>query len=278
MVKLLCYDSILRKEAIFMNPSSLVAKVILFTSCKGGVGKSTVCANLAMAVANRGKRVLLIDCDFGNRCLDLVAGFSDEVVYDISDIAFGRIPCERAIVQDRRSENLYFLAAPYSFDNKMDNFLFRSAVKKLTALELFDFIFIDTPGGIGTPLAFAACVADTAYIVVEPTRAAIRAAERTSEFLSQKGVGKRRLIVNKLTGSSVKKAKDEIIPIIDSTSVKLLGVIPYDPELISAGNQGILIDEILSLNVTHAFDNLAARTLGEGRKLFAGIKRLRKLK
>ena len=74
------------------------------------------------------------------------------------------------------------------------------------------------------------------------------------------------------------KAKKEIISIIDTTSVKLHGVIPYDPELISAGNQGILIDEMLSFNVTNAFDNLAARTLGEGRRLFAGIKRLRKLK
>lgn len=261
-----------------MNPTPLVTKVILFTSCKGGVGKSTVCANLAMAVANRGKRVLLIDCDFGNRCLDLVAGLSDEVVYDISDVAFGRIPCERAIVQDRRSENLYFLAAPYSFDNRMNTFAFRSAVRKLIAMESFDFIFIDTPGGIGEPLLFAASVADTAYIIVEPTRAAIRAAERTSEFLSQKGVGKRRLIVNKLSGGSVSKAKKDIISIIDSTSVKLHGVIPYDPELISAGNQGILVNEMLSFNVTNAFDNLAARTLGEGRRLFAGIKRLRKLK
>lgn len=261
-----------------MNATPLVTKVILFTSCKGGVGKSTVCANLAMAVARRGKRVLLLDCDFGNRCLDLVAGFSDEIVYDISDIAFGRIDCERAIIQDRRSEHLFFLAAPYGFDNGMNTFAFRAAVKKLTSLERFDFIFIDTPGGIGEPLLFAASVADTAYIVVEPTRSAIRAAERTSDFLSQRGVAKRRLIVNKLAGTSVRKAKKEIISIIDTTSVKLHGVVPYDPELISAGNGGILIDEIFSFNVTNAFDNLAARTLGEGRRLFAGIKRLRKLK
>lgn len=261
-----------------MAQQPLITKVILFTSCKGGVGKSTVCANLAMAVARRGKRVLLMDCDFGNRCLDLIAGLSDEVVYDVADVAFGRISCERAIVRDSRSENLFFLAAPYGFDNRMNTFTFRAAVRKLTAMEAFDFIFIDTPGGIGAPLLFAASVADTAYIIVEQTRSAIRAAERTSEFLSQKGVGKRRLIINKLTGSSVRKAKKEIVSIIDSTSVKLHGIVPYDPELISAGNRGILVDEMLSFSVTNAFDNLAARTLGEGRRLFAGIKRLRKLK
>ena len=253
-------------------------KVILFTSCKGGVGKSTVCANLAMAVAMRGKRVLLIDCDFGNRCLDLVAGFSDEVVYDINDVASEKIECESAILHDKRCENLHFIAAPLGFDQTMDPQTFRSTVNKLTETGNFDFVFIDTPGGIGEPLKFAADVADTAYIVVEPTRAAIRAAERTSDYLAQKGVGKRRLIVNKLSGGSVRRAQKEIISIIDTTSVKLHGVIPYDPALILAGNRGILIDEIRSFNVTNAFDNLAARTLGEGRRLFANIKRLRKLK
>jgi septum site-determining protein MinD len=256
----------------------LATKIILFTSCKGGVGKSTVCANLAMAVAKRNRRVLLIDCDFGNRCLDLVAGFTDSVVYDISDVVFNRIDPLRAILQDKRCENLYFIAAPHGFNHIMELAAFRNAVKKLTEAGNFDFVFIDTPGGIGEPLRFAAAVADTAYIVVEPTRAAVRAAERTSDYLALKGVGKRRLIVNKLAGGSIRKAKKEIISIIDTTSVKLHGVIPYDPELIFAGNKGALVDEILSFNVTNAFDNLAARTLGEGRRLFANIKRLRKLK
>ena len=259
-------------------PPRLSTKIILFTSCKGGVGKSTVCANLAMAVARRNRRVLLIDCDFGNRCLDLVGGFTDAVEYDISHVVFNKIDYKRAIVQDRRCENLFFIAAPHGFDHCMNLYAFRSAVRKMTEAGNFDFVFIDTPGGIGEPLKFAAGVADTAYIVVEPTSAAIRAAERTSDYLALKGVGKRRLIVNKLAGGSVRKAKKEIISIIDTTSVKLHGVIPYDPELIFAGNKGVLVDELLSLNVTNAFDNLAARTLGEGRRLFANIKRLRKLK
>lgn len=253
-------------------------KIILFTSCKGGVGKSTVCANLAMAMAKRGSRVLLIDCDFGNRCLDIVAGMSDHVIYDIGDIAFGSISCERAILADSRSENLFFLAAPYGFDTRIHTFSFKSAIKRLMDYGKYDFIFMDTPGGIGEPLRYASCVADTAYIIVEPTAAAIRAAERTADYLSLRGVSRRRLIINKMTGTSVKKAKDEIISIIDSTSVKLIGVVPYDSELIRAGNSGTLVDEMLSFNVTHAFDNIAARTLGEGRRLFAHIRRLKKLK
>ncbi len=261
-----------------MEPTSQNTHVILFTSCKGGVGKSTVCANLAMAVAKLGKRVLLIDCDFGNRCLDIVVGLSDRVIYDIADVAFGRVPFQRAVVRDSRTPNLSFIAAPYGFDNRMNTFSFRSAVKKISAGGDFDFIFVDTPGGIGEPLAFAASVADTAYIVVEPTRAAIRAADRTSEFLAYKGVRRRRLIINKMTGGPVKKAMNDIISIIDSTSVKLIGIVPYDPELVRAGNEGILVDQMLSFNVTHAFDNIAARTLGENRKLFYKIKKLKTLK
>ncbi len=253
-------------------------QVILFTSCKGGVGKSTVCANLAMAIAKRDRRVLLIDCDFGNRCLDLITGMSDDVVYDISDIAFGRIPMERAILHNRKNKNLYFIAAPYSFDNRMNTFAFKAVVKRLVDSGAYDFIFVDTPGGIGEPLMFAAGVTDTAYIIAEPTRAAIRAADRTSEFLATRGVRRRRLIINKLAGGSVEKAKEEAVSIIDSTSLRLLGIVPYDSEIIRAGNQGVMMDEMISFNITRAFDNIAARTLGESRKLFDGIRKLRKLK
>jgi septum site-determining protein MinD len=259
-------------------PKSPETRTILFTSCKGGVGKSTVCANLAMAMAAMGQKILLIDCDFGNRCLDIIMGLSDDAVYDIGDAVLGRVSPEDAIVKDARSDGIHFIAAPYNYSSRMGKSAFAETVRGFAEKGEYDYIFIDTPGGIGEPLRFAAGVADTAFIVVEPTRAAIRAAERTSDYLAQKGVGKRRLIINKLSGGSVRKAGNEILSIIDTTSVKLHGVIPYDPALILAGNRGILIDEIRSFNVTNAFDNLAARTLGEGRRLFANIKRLRKLK
>ena len=151
-----------------ITSTPISTQVILFTSCKGGVGKSTVCANLAMAVAKRGRRVLLIDCDFGNRCLDLITGLSDEVIYDISDIAFGRIPMERAILRDRRNPNLFFIAAPYSLENRMNTFAFKSVVKRLVSTASYDYIFVDTPGGIGEPLMFAAGVAE--FLIKEGTK------------------------------------------------------------------------------------------------------------
>ena len=253
-------------------------KVILFTSCKGGVGKSTVCANLAMSVALLGKRVLVIDCDFGNRCMDILLGLSDEALYDIGDVIFGRVTPERAVIADRRSKNLFFVPAPYSFDSRFTAFAFRRAVAEYRDSGRYDFIFIDTPGGVGEPLLLSASVADTAYIIVSPSRAAIRAAERTASFLYTKGVSRMRLIVNKLSGRSVKAGKRDVLEMVESASVRLIGAVPYDPEVIYAGNDGALTDELFSHNITNAFENIARRTLGESVPLFYHIRKLKEIK
>ena len=253
-------------------------QVVLFTSCKGGVGKSTVCANLAMAMATLGQRILLLDCDFGNRCLDIIMGLADEALYDIADIALDRVPAEEAIIEDKRNKNVHFIAAPYSLGSNIRKSAFQKIVKDLASSGKYDYIFIDTPGGLGEPLELAASVADMAYIIVAPTRAAIRAAERTGIYLYQKGIRRERLIINKFYGRSIKKAKEEVISFIDETSIKLIGVVPYDTSLIYAGNAGQLIDEILNNNISHAFENIAYRTMGQSRPLFCNIKKLKKLR
>lgn len=257
---------------------SNLAEAILFTSCKGGVGKSSVCANLGMSLALTGKRVLLVDCDFGNRCLDIVTGLSDSVLYDISDVVCGRIPFSRAVIRDSRSPNLYFLAAPFSFDNGMRQGAFRNVMKGIIESGEYDFVFFDTPGGVGEPLYFASSVADAAYIIVSPSKASVRAADRTADFLYSRGITRQRLIVNKVTGGSVSRAKDEITSIIDGTSVRLIGAVPYEPEIIRAANDGKLVDELYSVSVTRAFDNIAQRTMGEFRPLFYKIHKLKRIK
>ncbi|MBQ9510768.1 MAG: P-loop NTPase [Clostridia bacterium] len=254
------------------------ARIILFTSCKGGVGKSTVCANLAMSVALSGKDVLVIDCDFGSRCLDIVAGFSDRAVYDISDAVVGRVPPEKVVVKDNRCEHLSFIAAPYSVDAQMNLFLFKRTIAAYATSGRYDYIFIDTPGGAGDPLLYASAVADTAYIITSSTKVSVRAADKTASFLYDKGVKRLRLIINKVTGTSAKKAKDELISVIDGAAVKLIGAVPYDPELIRAGDEGKLTDELYSTNLTRAFDNIARRTEGEQVPLFYKIRRLKRLK
>ena len=260
-----------------MSETTRAARTILFTSCKGGVGKSTVCVNLAMSLAMRGKRVLMIDCDFGNRCLDILTGLSDEAVYDIGDVMMHRVPHFRAVVKDGRNKNLSFIAAPGDFNFNVSAAAFRAAVRFYADSGEYDFVFLDTPGGIGEPLMFAANVADTAYIVVSPTRAAVRAAERTAYFLYTKGVKNERLIVNKITGKNPEDAKKTILSVIDSSRVRLIGAVPYEPELIAAGDNGTLTDELLSEPVTRAFDNIAQRMLGFDVPLFYKIKRLRRI-
>lgn len=259
-----------------MSQTSIGTQIILFTSCKGGVGKSTVCANLAMSMAMLGKRVLLIDCDFGNRCLDIVTGLSGRAIYDIGDVLMHRIDADRAIVKDDRNENLFFIAAPYSFDFRVSAAAFRAAVHHYADSGNYDFIFLDTPGGVGEPLMFAANVADTAYIVVSPTRAAVRAADRTATFIYGRGVKRQRLIVNQITGKNIKTAKEDILSIIDASRIRLIGAVPYDRELIIAGDDGILTDELMSEPVTRAFDNIARRTLGISVPLFNKIRKIKR--
>ncbi|MBQ0126322.1 MAG: P-loop NTPase [Clostridiales bacterium] len=254
------------------------AKIILFTSCKGGVGKSTVCANLAMSMATLGKKVLVIDCDFGDRCLDIIAGFSDSALYDIGDVLSHRISPERAVIRDARNENLFFVAAPYNFETHISPAVFRTVILSYANSGNYDFIFLDTPGGIGEPLLCAANVSDIAYIIVSPTKTAVRAADKTAAFLYGKGVGRQRLIVNEVTGKNVAFAKETILSIIDDSKVKLVGAVPYDSELIYAGNHGLLTDELYSETVTRAFDNIARRTLGFSIPLFHKIKKIKRLR
>ena len=259
-----------------MNDNELKTKIILFTSCKGGVGKSTVCANLAMTMAQKGLKILMIDCDFGNRCLDLISGI--DAVYDFGDVISGRIDASRAIVRDKRCPSLHFIAAPNSFDMGVSIAAFRSAIGTLSDLGGYDYIFLDSPGAVGPMLTLASNVADMAYIIVEPSRTAIRAAEHTAAYLYGKGIRMQRLIINKLTGKSISEAKKQIIYMIDASRVRLIGVVPFDGEILRASEGGKLTDELYSVAITRAFDNIAERTLGKNVALFHGIRKLKTIK
>ena len=253
-------------------------KVILFTSCKGGVGKSTICANIAMTIALKNKKVLLIDCDFGSRCLDIISGIENSSIYDIGDVVLGRVSVDKAIIHDKRNKNLYFLSAIVNPEMSIDIVSFKRMIGLLIRSNMYDYIFIDTPGGIGQPLKYACSVSEWAFIITNQTTASIRAADRTADFLYSNGVRNLRLIINKMTANNIKEARDEIISIIDEASVKLIGVIPYDKEIIKCGNKGILVDGMKSKLAIQAFDNVSERVLGHQCILFKNIKKINKLK
>lgn len=246
-------------------------KVILVTSCKGGVGKSTVAANLAMSLAKRGKRTLLIDCDLSNRSLDLILGCEDSVLFDISDVVTGKCELSRAVLTDPRMGLLFFVAGPSFYDGGMTVSDFGRTVRE--ARENYEYIIIDTPGSVGEAIKLAASDADMALIVASHQPTSQRAAEKTDVTLAELGIEDRRLIINSFDAEAVLSGtRPGIIDIIDKTRVQIIGVVPYSRPLAIMQEDGLLSCERKKLDTTVAFDNIAARVCGESIPLMQGFK------
>ena len=246
-------------------------KKILVTSCKGGVGKSTVSANLALWLAMLGKKVLLCDLDFGNRCLDLILGMEDRVIYDICDAASGRVPPERAILQDDRCERLWFISAPYSYIKRLDSRTFSAFLDRADRIFNFDYIIMDSPCGNDFMLEVAASVADSAFIITMPHATSLRSAGKTGSMLTRMKVGNQRLIINHFsTDGSKRGIKNDYrtsIKLIDQTRIRLIGVVPESKRLVSLQDEGRLADEAGSSNAAVAFENIARRVMGQNVRL-----------
>ena len=252
-------------------------RIIMVTSCKGGVGKSTVSANLAIKLALDGWRTLLIDCDFGVRSLDLIMGLEDRVIFDITDIILHGIAPEKAIIQDSRSENLYFCAAPYDYETDLDHDEFKKAIRNIGAQMNFDYIIIDTPGDTGSPLRLAASASDEALVVSTYQPASIRAAERTGILLEESGVKSRKLIINCFHSDGKEfQGQPGLLEVIDKTSIQLLGIIPFDSRLSDKQAQGEDVFTIPSCNAAEAFTNIAIRLTGRTVPLFTGFKKIKR--
>ncbi len=259
-------------------------KIILITSCKGGVGKSTVTANLGYYLAASGHRTLLIDCDFGNRCLDLILGCEDEMLYDICDVCAGRIDMADAAVTDRRSSNLLAVAAPYVDTDGCgaeipDKALFCSKLRAAGESMQLDYILIDTPGALGAPLELAAAAADMGIIVSTHHPTAIRAADNTASALCALGVSDCRMIINCFDSDAV-LCGDRAGPVemIDRALLPLIGVIPYDAAFALGGEKGRLACELRCKNVRASLSNIACRIDGKNIPLFIGWKKIRRKK
>lgn len=252
-------------------------RIIMVTSCKGGVGKSTVSANLGIRLALDGYRTLIIDCDFGVRSLDLIMGLEDEVIFDITDIILRGISPEKALIKDSRSENLYFCAAPYSYDTELDPIAFSNALRNIGLSMNFDYIIVDTPGDTGSPFRLAASAADTALVVSTYQPASIRAAERTGILLEECGVTDRRLIINCFhTNGKEFEGQPGILEIIDKTYIQLLGIIPYEDRLTDAQSRGNDIFTIPNSNAAYAICNIAQRLTGRTVPLFTSFKKIKR--
>ena len=259
-------------------------RTILITSCKGGVGKSTVTANLGYYLAEAGSRVLLVDCDFSNRCLDLILGAESSGLYDISDVCRGTVSMSVASVADRRSSGLFSVSAPYLDPFSPDDSIpeeesFKAALETAARDMELDYILIDTPGALGKPLELASSVSDTALIVSTHHPTALRAADSSASALYSLGLRNCFLIINEFDADSVLVGnRVGIIEMIEKAVLPTIGIIPFSEEFAIGGEHGQLASDLDCRNVTSAFRNIAARISGNSVPLFKGWKNISRKK
>lgn len=244
---------------------------ILVTSSKGGIGKSTVSLGVAAALAARGRRVLLADCDAGNRCLDLMLGLQDRVLYDWSDAAAGRCAPEDALLAVPEREGLLFCAAP---QEAADPGALPETLEALARAAEAEFVLCDTAGSGAIVRAVASGFADGALVIATQQPAAIRAAEHTAALMEEWGRLPCRLVISAFEESAAEgRERAGLIEIIDRTHVRTVGVVPRDRALLLSQEAGRLPDA--RMRAGRAFDNIAGRLTGENIRLFSGIRHIR---
>ena len=254
------------------DSGSRKTKIITVTSLKGGVGKSTVTANLGYSLALRGKQTLVIDCDFNIRNLDLIMGLEDRVVYDFGDAVRGGVKAEKAVIRDPRSEYLSMCAAPYTDFQIPSEQAFSAVIDELSSSGRYDFIVIDTPGDSGTVMKLAVGCSDVAIIVTTHNPASLRAAERTGALVQSFGARESFLVINNFSYSETKLGYfPGILSVIDRAGIGLLGIIPDDETIQRYQEDGILVAQTGLVECKAAFTNIAARICGEDVPLFAGF-------
>lgn len=260
-----------------------MGEAIVITSGKGGVGKTTTTANLGAALAQRGKRVALVDADIGLRNLDVVLGLENRIVYDLVDVVEGFCRLRQALIKDKRFEGLYLLPASQTRDkNAVSPQQMRELVAQLK--EEFDFVLIDCPAGIEQGFKNAVAGADAAIVVTTPEVSAVRDADRVIGLLESEEMPSPRLVVNRLRPAMVRRGDMmDVDDILEILAVDLLGIVPEDEQIIVTTNRGEPAVATGNSRAGRAYRNIARRLLGEevpvGEELEDGglMSRLRRL-
>lgn len=237
-----------------------VGKIIIVTSGKGGVGKSSVAAGLGAAMARRGKRVLLVDMDIALRSLDLILGVGNRAVFDWGDLLQLRVKDKQCLMPVEGYDGLYVLPAPVKLDFNFNVFEVRKLFKAIS--KEFDYLFMDSPAGIGRGFDMAALPAEQALIVATPDPICIRSAAKVSRILDVKNVTSQRLIINRFRATPVQKGRlPDIDSVIDGTAVRLVGIVPEDPNIVYSAAKGRPIP--YAAPAAKAFDRIARRMENE---------------
>lgn len=252
-----------------------MAEIIVVTSGKGGVGKTTSSASLANGLARRGKKVVVIDFDVGLRNLDLIMGCERRVVYDFVNVVQGEASLRQALIKDKRFDNLFVLAASQTRDKDA---LTREGVEKVLkdlADDGFEYILCDSPAGIEKGAFLAMYFADQAIVVVNPEVSSVRDSDRILGLLASKTrkaeTGERvreHLLLTRYNPDRVEKG--EMLSIADVEEVlgiKTLGVIPESSDVLDASNKGEPVILAAESSAGQAYDDAVARLLGEDRPM-----------
>jgi septum site-determining protein MinD len=242
-----------------------MSRIIVITSGKGGVGKTTVTANLGMTLAKMGHRVALVDGDFGLRNLDLLLGLENRVIYTAVEVLAGECRLDQALVRDKRQPGLVLLPAT---QNRKAEMITPNHMKWMVGelANQFDFVLIDSPAGIEMGFKNAIAAAQEALIVTTPEISAVRDADRVIGLLEANNISPARLIVNRLRPKMVDASEMmSVEDVSEILAVQLIGVIPEDERVITSTNRGepLVLETNSTSKAAQAFDNIAHRLCGE---------------
>lgn len=239
-----------------------MARVIVITSGKGGVGKTTTTSNIGVGLAMKGNKVLLIDTDIGLRNLDVVMGLENRIVYDLLDVVEKRCRISQALIKDKRCSNLYLLPAAQIRDKsdvspgQMEDLV--EVLKKD-----FDFIILDCPAGIEQGFKNAIAAADAAIVVTTPEVSATRDADRIIGLLEANGIKNPKLIINRIKMGMVKAGNMlSVEDMLEVLAIGLIGVVPDDENIVISTNRGEPLVYKGDSPAAIAYKNIVERILG----------------
>lgn len=239
-----------------------MAEVIVVTSGKGGVGKTTTTANLGTGLAKLNKKVVLVDTDIGLRNLDVVLGLENRIVYNLVDVVDGNCKISQALIKDKKVDGLFLLPAAQTRDkDAVTPDQMKTLVEELR--KDFDYIILDCPAGIEQGFKNAIAAADRALVVTTPEVSAVRDADRIIGLLEANEIKNIRLIVNRLNIEMVKHGNmmtaEDVVEVL---SVDLIGVVPYDEKIVVSTNTGTPLAGEDTL-VGQSYMNICNRLMGQ---------------
>jgi len=240
----------------------LLGKIIVVTSGKGGVGKTTATASIGAALALDGNRVAVVDMDIGLRNLDVILGLENRIVFNIVDVVQGKCKLKQAAIKDRRIDNLYLIPASQS-DNKdvisPDDII---RISKQLKKE-FDYILMDCPAGIERGFENAVAAADDAVVICTPDVSAVRDADRIIGLLYAKSLTPK-LVINRIIPAMVERgdmlSHEDVVEVL---SVDLLGLVPMDDQVVVSSNTGVPLVKQNGSVAGEAFIRIAERLSGK---------------